>query len=145
MSQLTLNILGPMLFSYTGYFWGFLLAAIAVEELQELNSQLNKTRNLLALITTAIILYIGISEIKSQIIFASVLIICAISIIFIQHWGKSFKQELYILAPISIAYLSILFMDFSVEKILILSSTVLLYFILAGINSHYFILHKTKK
>ena len=80
-----------MLFSYTGYLWGFILAAIAIEELQELKTQLQKIRKSLAFITAAVILYIGIIEFTSQLIVAIFLIICAISIITIKQWSNSSK------------------------------------------------------
>ncbi len=145
MSQLILNTIGPILFSYTGILWGFILAAIAVEELKELNAELNKTRNLLALITTALILYIAISKFTTQKTISILLIVFAISMLLIQQYSKSFKQELYILAPISLTYLSIFFINMSLDKILLLTSSTSLYFILVGINLYSSILSQSKK
>ena len=59
MSQTTATIIISSFFSFTGIIWGFILAAICVEELEEMYNKIQKTKLLLAVLTTAALFYIS--------------------------------------------------------------------------------------
>ncbi|MAG61095.1 hypothetical protein CL619_04880 [archaeon] len=141
MSLIQLNILGPLLFSYTGLLWGFLLAAIAVEELKELKEYLEKTKTLLSFIVCAVFLYLGFNMYPQSNIDAGVLLVIAVGIPIIQVKNKSVWQELWVLAPISFGFLTVLLDATAIDKLLLLASVALLYFILLGVKIHSTILN----
>lgn len=146
MSLIINSVLSTM-FSYTGYLWGFILGAIAVEELSEFEKPINRIQNIFLLLVIATILYISISQFNLIKISTILLLILVTIIILIQQKiisffsSKQINQEISILILVSISYLIMLISNIGSEKILLINSAFLFYSLLAGINLHNVILH----
>jgi hypothetical protein len=148
--SLIINSILSTIFSYTGYLWGFILGAIAIEELEEFKKTLKQLQNVFLLILSAVILYLAVSIFETSNVLAILLLILTAIIILIQQKifsfisSKQFYQEISILILVSISYLIILISNIGSEKILLINSAFLFYSLLAGINLHNLILHGNK-
>ena len=137
MSQTTATIIITSFFSFTGIIWGFILAAIAIEELHEIYNKIQKTKLLFAILTTAALFYLSTQIYPQKTIIAILLFLLGISTLLIGLKLQDNKLEFLNTIPIGISYVIIIIVNQIPHKqFLLLASTATLYFFMIGINLH---------
>ncbi len=125
-----------LIFSYTALLWGFILAAVAVEELPELLQQVERVKHLLAFASTGILLYFISQIYKTDLLLAGIILLSTCFFLAIVLKKQLAKYELFSLLPISIVYCTILFSNLSTNNFLLLCVAIFFYLFLLGITLH---------
>ena len=136
MSQTTATIIISSFFSFTGIIWGFILAATCVEELEEMYNKIQKTKLLLAVLTTAALFYISTQVYPNKNIIAIIFFLLGISTLTIGLKLQNNKYEYLTFIPITAAYIAIIFYQIPKGQFLLLASSTMLYFFVIGISLH---------